>query len=106
MELEKIKLNNMKQILHIEADFDKPELLKSMVEKLVMRRNESNKPFTVTPLHHKAIETSSTEAYVCGSVSINEDETAIKMPFDSSFIFTCIKGANKLYEVTWSMSLS
>ena len=27
----------MKQTLHIEADFDKPELLKSMVEKLVMR---------------------------------------------------------------------
>jgi len=96
----------MKQILHIEADFDKPELLKSMVEKLVMRRNESNNPFTVSPLHHKALETSSTEAYVCGSVSLNDDETVIKMPFDSSFIFTCTKGSNNLYEVTWSMSLS
>ena len=106
MEFEKIKPKNMKQTLHIEADFDKPELLKSMVEKLVMRRNESNKPFTVSPLHHIAMETSSTEAYVCGSVSLNDDENVIKMPFDSSFIFTCIKGANKLYEVAWSMSLS
>ncbi len=96
----------MKQILHIEADFDKPELLKSMVEKLVMRRTESNKPSTGSPLHHKAIETSSTEAYVCGSVSLNDDESVIRMPFDSSFIFTCIKGSNNLYEVTWGMSLS
>ena len=96
----------MKQILHIEADFDKPELLKSMVEKLVMRRNESNNSNQVSPFQHKALETSSTEAYVCGSVSLNDDETVIKMPFESSFIFTCIKGSNKLYEVTWSMSLS
>jgi len=104
--LEKIKLKIMKQILHIEADFDKPELLKSMVEKLVIRKTESNKPFSVSPQHHKALETSSTEAYVCGSVSINDEENDIKMPFDSSFIFTCIKESNKQYEVTWSMSLS
>ncbi len=96
----------MKQTLHIEADFDKPELLKSMVEKLVIRRNESNKPFTVSPRHHKALETSSTEAYVCGSVSMNDNETVFKMSFDSSFLFTCIKESNKQYEVTWSMSLS
>ena len=40
--LVKYKTGKMKQILHIEADFDKPELLKNMVEELVTRKNTGN----------------------------------------------------------------
>lgn len=96
----------MKQILHIAADFDKPELLKSMVEKLALRRNEANRKNKISPVEHEALETSSTEAYVCGSISMDDEGEQIKMPFDSSFLFTCIKSFNGSYEVTWSSSLS
>ena len=96
----------MKQILHIEADFDKPELLKSMVEKLVIRPNQTAYHDRRVTKGHEALDISSTEAYVCGSISLNDDVNDIKVPFDSSFIFSCIKGKGKLYEVTWSASLS
>lgn len=96
----------MKQILHLAADFDKPELLKSMVEKLVMRRNESKPQNMDIRKEHEALETSSTEAYVCGAISMDEEGEHLKIPFDSSFLFTCLKGYNGAYEVTWSASLS
>ncbi len=95
----------MKQNLHIEADFDKPELLKDMVEKLVIRHNEKNN--TPKRTDHEALDISSTEAYVCGSLSIDDEEgNKIKLAFDGSFLFSCIKGINGSYEVTWSSSLS
>ena len=92
----------MKQTLQIMADFEKPDLLKDMVEKLVQRRTDHK---TYLP-EREAIVTSSTEAYVCGTISLNEDENTIRVPFDSSFLFTCIQGINGQYEVTWSASLS
>lgn len=95
----------MKQTLHIEADFDKPELLKDMVEKLVIKHNEKN--IVERPINHEALDISSTEAYVCGSISIDDEEgNKIKLAFDGSFLFSCIKGINGSYEVTWSSSLS
>lgn len=103
---EKTKLWMMKQILHIAADFDKPELLKSMVEKLVLRRTETNRKQAIAPIEHEALDTSSTEAFVCGSISIDDEGDHVKIPFDSSFLFTCIKGIGGQYEVTWSASLS
>ncbi len=95
----------MKQTLHIEADFDKPELLKDMVEKLVIRNSEKN--IIRKPVNHEALDISSTEAYVCGSISMDDEEgNKIKLAFDGSFLFSCIRGINGGYEVTWSSSLS
>jgi hypothetical protein len=96
----------MKQQIHIEADFDKPELLKSMVEKLVTRHTEKNSVRRISPLKHESLDTSSTEAYVSGTISMSEGSSDLKIHFDSSFLFTCIKRNNSLYEVTWSVSLS
>jgi hypothetical protein len=92
----------MKQTLQIMADFDKPDLLKDMVEKLVSRRSDKRPSLS----DRETIETSSTEAYVCGTISLNEEENVIRLPFDSSFLFSCIRGINGEYEVTWSASLS
>lgn len=96
----------MKQTVHIEADFDKPELLKSMVEKLVMKPNHSAYHPEKVSKGHESLDISSTEAYVCGTISIDEVGNIIRSPFDSSFLFTCTKGRKNLFEVTWSSSLS
>ena len=96
----------MKQTVHIEADFDKPDLLKSMVEKLVMKPNHSAYHPAKVSKGHESLDISSTEAYVCGTISIDEEGNNIRSPFDSSFLFTCTKGRKNLFEVTWSSSLS
>lgn len=96
----------MKQVLHIEADIDKPELLKNMVEKMVSRRTDRGFFTEPVPASHEALKTSSTEAYVCGSLLLREKKNSIRLHFDSSFLFTCIKSKNSMYEVTWSVSLS
>lgn len=96
----------MKQTVRIEADFDKPELLKLMVEKLVMKPNHSAYHAAKVSKGHESLNISSTEAYVCGTISIDEQGNIIRSPFDSSFLFTCTKGRKNIFEVTWSMSLS
>ena len=96
----------MKQTVHIEADFDKPDLLKSMVEKLVMKPNHLAYHPAKVSKGHESLDISSTEAYVCGTISIDEEGNTIRSPFDSSFLFTCTKGRKNLFEVTWSSSLS
>lgn len=96
----------MKQTVHIEADFDKPDLLKSMVEKLVMKPKHSAYHPAKVSKGHESLDISSTEAYVCGTISIDEEGNTIRSPFDSSFLFTCTKGRKNLFEVTWSSSLS
>lgn len=96
----------MKQILQIEADFDKPELLRNMVERIATRRPDIGFYQQPVPSSQVALETSTTEVYVCGSLSIKERGNSMQLHFDSNFMFTCIKSKHTLYEMTWSVSLS
>jgi len=102
----------MKQNLHISADFDQPEFLQNLVEKLAYRRYEFGFSKLGVPKGLKALETSSTEAYVSGTVGLSvpaENESGsekINMPFITCFLFTCIKGQGDPYKLIWSTSLS
>ena len=61
----------------------------------------------VMPKGLKAIETSSTETYVSGTMAIDAgNDEHIKMPFITSFLFTCIKGKTEPYQFIWSSSLN
>lgn len=97
----------MDRSLHITASFDQPQLLENMVEKLAYRRYEIGYSKERMPKGWEANETSSIEAYVSGVVefAINE-ESKIKMPFITCFLFTCTHGKKEPYELNWSMSLS
>jgi len=90
----------MKQTVKIAVDFDRPGLLRDMVEKLVNRKDQgetgSKKDFT----------TASTEAYVFGTISLEEDGQKLHIPFDGSFLFTCIRIQSNEFALTWSSSLS
>lgn len=97
----------MKENLHISATFDQPEFLQTLVEKLAYRRYEFGFSKLPVPRGLKALETSSTEAYVSGTVAIDiDDKEKINMPFITCFLFTCIKGYGDPYKLIWSTSLS
>jgi len=102
----------MKQTLHISAAFDQPEFVQNLVEQLAYRRNEIGYSKQIMPRGIKALETSSTETYVSGTMSIdmtsdtNTLEERINMPFITAFLFTCVKGKSDPYQLIWSSSLS
>ena len=102
----------MKKTLHISAAFDQPEFVQNLVERLAYRRYEMGYGNEKMPPGFKALETSSTETYVSGTVALDvAGETGtrtehIHMPFITCFLFTCIKGKNDPYQLIWSSSLS
>ncbi len=97
----------MKRHLHISAFFDEPEFVQNLVERLAYRRNELGYGNQAMPKGLKAIETSSTETYVSGTMAIDAgNDEHIKMPFITSFLFTCIKGKTEPYQLIWSSSLN
>jgi hypothetical protein len=99
----------MKKALHITAQFDQPELLNSLVEKLAWKRFVTGYA-DIAPGKEKLLETSSTETYVSGTLGLGIDQQAaenqINMPFITCFLFTCLKEEDDSYKITWSASLS
>lgn len=102
----------MKQTLHISASFDQPEFVQNLVERLAYRRYEQGYGNEKMPPGFKAVETSSTETYVTGTLALDfpaeteSGEERINMPFITCFLFTCIKGKSDPYQLIWSSSLS
>jgi hypothetical protein len=96
----------MNKSLRIHTTFDQPGLLEDMVEKLAYRRYDMGYSKEKMPDNHLALETSSTETYVSGTVAISDKEENINMPFITLFLFTCVKGKNDPYRLAWSSSLS
>lgn len=98
----------MKQQLHISASFDQPEFVQNLVERLAYRRNELGYCRQRIPGGLKALETSSAETYVSGTMDIDfeDGQAPIHMPFITCFFFTCIKGKTDPYQLIWSCSLS
>lgn len=97
----------MNNTLHITASFDQPVLLENMVEKLAYRRYNTAYSKEKMPKGWQANETSSVEAYVSGTVEFDYNEKEkIRMPFITSFLFTCTRGKKEPYTLNWSISLS
>lgn len=96
----------MKHLVHIAATIDKPEQLKAMVEKLALRRFEDGYSRQPVPRNWKALETSSTEAYVSGVISFENEKDPLAMTYTTSFLFTCVRAKDENYRMTWCASLS
>ena len=98
----------MKKNVHISASFDQPEFIQNLVERLAYRRYDLGFENEKMPAGFKALETSSTETYVSGTLAIDftDGEEHINMPFITCFLFTCIKGKSDPYQLIWSSSLS
>lgn len=100
----------MNQNLNIVATLDQPKVLENLVEKLASRRYDIGYSREAVPQNLQAVEVSSTETYVSGTLSfsglMNNDDVSINMPFITSMLFTCIKGKEDEYKLLWSISLS
>ena len=99
----------MNRVLNITATLDQPELLENLVEKLASRRYDIGYSREVVPQDWQAVETSSTETYISGTLSfsgLTNDDAFINTPFITSMLFTCIKGKEGDYRLLWSSSLS
>ena len=97
----------MKKTLQISVRIDEPEFLQNLVERLAYRRQDLGFGKEPMPSGHKALETSTNETYVSGTVSIDMDDAShIDMPFITCFMFTCVKGKAEPYQLIWSSSLS
>jgi len=96
----------MKKSLHLSTTFDQPDLLEDLVEKLAGRRFDMGFRKAKMPLNFEALETSSTETYVSGTISLMDNNEKINIPFITSFLFTCTKGKEDEYKLTWAASMS
>jgi hypothetical protein len=106
-----IKPSVMNKPLHISTALDQPGLLENMVEKLVSRSPDYGITGIKMPRGLVAIDSSSTEAFVNGNVELRMGispgrKEYIRMPFITSFYFTCIKSKNSPFRLAWSNSLS
>jgi len=96
----------MKKTLHIKAIIDQPAFLEDMVEKLASRHTDISFSKLKMPGNREALETSSTETYVSGTIAIETPGQQINMPFITSFLFTCIKEKGDTYDLEWGVSMS
>jgi hypothetical protein len=100
----------MKQKISITANLNDPANLKDLVENLASCHTDKGYCKAQVPQKWKALEMSSTQVYVLGSLNVhaktNEYEKKLNMPFTSSFLFTCIKEKCGLFNLEWSVSLS
>ena len=93
----------MKKTLHIKTTIDEEAFLEDMVEKLALNHNYKKRSI---PGINDALETSSNETYLSGTVAIETADEQINMPFVTSFLFTCIKVAEDTYSLEWGISMS
>lgn len=96
----------MKKLLTIAAKVDQPQLLENLVEKLAYRRYDLGYGNEKVPTEYKALETSTTDIYLSGTIEMNEGQEQLNIPYITSFLFTCIKGKTEPYQLIWSSSLS
>lgn len=78
------------------------------VEKTGLVKNKTSNTFSE---YFEEIDWSSASAQVEGSVEINylkEDNASdcISLPINTSFLFTCTKGRDDYYEMSWVLSMS
>jgi hypothetical protein len=97
----------MNNSLHISASFDQPQLLENMIEKLAYRRYDTGFGKEKMPQGWLANETSTVEAYVSGTIDWEQSPSEkFRIPFISSFLFTCTRAKKDPYMLKWSISLS
>lgn len=95
----------MKKSLHITAIIDHPGFLEDIVEKLALRHTyEYNNQ--KLPYNGEALETSSTQTYVSGTMVIDYQGQHVNMPFITNFLFTCVKRSEDTYSLEWGISMS
>lgn len=97
-----------KQSKHDQAEvtvtLDHFQLTRDLVEKLAFRSFAA--PEKKDDLNGQAMDLSSIEAYVKGSLHLAEGDHVRRIPFLGSYFFTCAQGNNGRNIMHWAHSLS
>jgi len=100
----------MKQEMNVKAHLNEPGVLVTIVETLASQHVDKGYSKMRVPRQWSAVETSSIQAFVLGNFNVTKDteetEETITIPFSGSFLFTCFKEKNGLFNLVWSASLS
>jgi len=97
----------MKKNLHISTKIDKPGLLVNLVEKLAGRFVHNDPGYSKLPGELVTIGSSSAEVYVSGDLTLKTGKKdRVRIPFITSFYFTCTQSQGLENRLTWSSSLS
>lgn len=97
----------MKKDLHLTANFDQPELLENMVEKLAEPRYGGKRHLPAVPDEWEVIETSSIEVFASGMVEFDyDDEKRIRIPFVTCVIFSCTRHDKESCDLCWAASFN
>jgi hypothetical protein len=93
-------------LLSVRATLLETGMLQDLVEELAHRKSDIGYRFEQVPTGSQAIDTSTIEAYVSGELFFSNTSEPLNVPFDTNFLFTCIKGNCREYSLTWVSSLS
>ena len=97
----------MKKNIHLNTSVDKPEVLEDIIEKLAIRRHDIGYGKAIVPTFLQAVDTSSVESYISGTIEFDYNETQrIRIPYITCFLFSCTKEKNNPYDLKWSISFS
>ena len=96
----------MQQRMTVLTTISGERLLKKMVENLAGMQYQAKNNLGRTVNDLTLIESSSIESYTAGENHISVGGEVIKMPFLTSFIYTCLKTEDSGYRLEWGISLS
>ena len=96
----------MKNSLQISAAINHLELLEGRVEQLSYRHYDLGYGKQQVPADYEALETSSAEVYVSGTMAMSNSRIQVNIPFITCFVFTCVKRKDSVYKLEWGSSLS
>ena len=90
----------------ISASLDEALFLVDLVEKLAYRRKDAGYCKLAMPGDLMALETSSLEANLSGSIHVSVEGDHFSIPYTTCFMFTCTKALCEDYSLSWVSSLS
>ena len=98
----------MNNHLNISAVLDEPTLLTEIIEKLASCKQADKFSREIIHPEWKSINSTSTEVFVSGTVAlaVKNNTAPVSMPFNSNFLFTCIKEKKSGFKLEWGISLS
>jgi len=86
----------MNNFTNITATLDQPDLLENLVEKLATRRYDIGYSNETVPQNWEAVETSSTETYVSGTLSFSGSDDNDDAMVNVHGAVLCLKNASSL----------
>ena len=98
--------NDKEPSILISAHLEEPNLLQLLIETLAEGHCDFGYDKKKVQVGWQAIEPSSVETFVSGSIIVSDENDLISIPFVTCFLFSCIKTKQGPYTLAWSSSLS